>query len=88
MRARDQLGAHPVARPQLAHFLGSFEQFAEGALVLHLAVCQEQDLICAAQSGVAVRDRDARQIPPLQEPLPEEPLRLDVECARQVIDHQ
>ena len=55
---------------------------------MHATVLQEQDLICAPQGRVAVRDRQARQVPPLEQPLPEQPLRLDVERARQIVDDQ
>ena len=49
---------------------------------------KDDDLVGAAQGRVPVRYDQRRHVPHLEEPLPEQPLRLDVQCAGEVVEDQ
>ena len=59
-----------------------------GVVVNVLDHLQQQDLVCSAQGGVSVRDRDTRQVLALKQPLPQEAFRFHVKRTRQVVDDQ
>ena len=57
--------------------------FSDDAACLH-----DDDVVGAAQDGAAVGDGQTGDLTAVEEPFPEQPLRLDVQRARQVIDDE
>ncbi len=70
-----------LAAPDPPHLLTAFQQGVQRALRFHLAVFEHDDLVGAAQGGMAVRDHQAGRAGALEYPFPEGALGLYVEGA-------